>query len=77
MSHVINTAFVSGRAGQHSRAFAPICTNSVVLPGHTEEEQEKETCVKSVHSSVYEVTLEYRLTECISEMLDSSYISCF
>ena len=39
--HVINTAFVSGIEKQQSRAFVPICTDTVVLTGYTEKKKEK------------------------------------
>ena len=39
--HVINTAFVSGIEKQQSRAFVPICTDTVVFTGYTERKDEK------------------------------------
>ena len=77
MVHVINTASVTGIAAQHSRAFAPICTNSVVLTGHTQRTG-KGNCVKSVHGSEYEVTQEHCLAyKQFPEIFDFSHISCF
>lgn len=40
--HVINSAFFSGIEGQQSRAFVPICTDTIVLTGYTERENENE-----------------------------------
>lgn len=37
--HVINSAFFSGIEGQQSRAFVPICTDTIVLTGYTERER--------------------------------------
>ena len=39
--HVINAAFVSGIEKQQSRAFVPICTDTVVFTGYTERKDEK------------------------------------
>ena len=39
--HVINTAFVGGIEKQQSRAFVPICTDTVVFTGYTERKDEK------------------------------------
>ena len=39
--HVINAAFVSEIEKQQSRAFVPICTDTVVFTGYTERKKEK------------------------------------
>jgi hypothetical protein len=36
---VINTAFVSGIERQQSRAFVPICTDTMVYTGYTQRER--------------------------------------